>query len=254
VAGFLFYYYHKKQTFRTQLLLLKEKDSAAIAVLRAAEQERKRIAADLHDNLGAYAASIVSNLEFIKPANEQGATAMQELRHNSLAIVSRLSDTIWVLNKDALSLTSISDRVKAFIKRIQPSFPHTVMQVQESITRDHLLPPAQAYHLFQIVQEAVSNAVRHSGSPGVDVEIESDTGWEVRVVDHGRGFDPSAEGQAAGQAEGQAAGQSAAAMDGGNGLGNMRSRAGEAGWNLHWMRTPGGGTTLTVTPGPAAAQ
>ena len=233
IALLSFYNYRRREKLKLDLLLQKEKDTAALAVLRAGESERKRIAADLHDNLGAYAASIVSNLEFIKPEqqDEQSVVAMQELRHNSLSIVSQLNDTIWVLNKDALSLTAISDRVKAFIRRVQPSFPQVLMQVREDIEVDHLLPPAQAYQLFQIVQEAVNNSLRHSGCRTIDIVIESQHSWKVQVTDNGSGMQiPSAR------------------MGGGNGLVNMKSRAADAGWDISWSPAGKGGTVVTVVP------
>lgn len=230
VALLLFYGYKKREKLKLQLLLQKEKDGAALAVAKAEEKERKRIAADLHDNLGAYAASVVSNLEFIRPdTRDQGsAVAMQELRHNSLSIVSQLSDTIWVLNKDALSITSISDRIKVFVRRIQPSFPQIQLQVEEDIAQETVLPSFQAYHLFQMVQEATNNALRHSGGRQVDILIESHKQWRLTIRDDGhRMKDPS---------------------ETGNGIRNMRSRAAECGWTIRWMPCDPGGTMVVISP------
>ncbi len=229
----LFYNYRKRQKLKTELLLQKEKDSSLLAVAKAEEGERKRIAADLHDNLGTYAASIVSNLDFIRPdtGSRQSITAMQELRHNSLAIVSQLSDTIWVLNKNALSLTSISDRLKTFINRVQPSFPAIAIHIGEDIGHDHLLPPSQAYHLFQIVQEAVNNALRHSQCRHIDIFMESkETSWRVSIADDGKGM------------------QLADNKRGGNGLTNMKSRADESGWLISWSNADPQGTVVTISP------
>ena len=215
-------------------MLQKEKDSASLAVVKAGETERKRIAADLHDNLGAYAASIVSNLEFIEPLkNEQSATAMQELRHNSISIVSQLNDTIWVLNKDSLSMTSISDRIKVFIKRVQPSFPGVQLQVREDIGVDQLLAPSQAYQLFQIVQEAVNNALRHSACRQIDIFIRSNAGWLVEISDDGSGMPLLPVKK----------------TEGGNGVGNMKSRAAEAGWEIRWENLAVGTKVSIVPPG-----
>ncbi|RYY61588.1 MAG: hypothetical protein EOO05_05850 [Chitinophagaceae bacterium] len=238
IALLSFFNYRKREKLKLDLLLQKEKDSAALAVLRAGESERKRIAADLHDNLGAYAASIVSNLEFIKPQqqDEGSLVAMQELRHNSLSIVSQLNDTIWVLNKDALSLTAISDRVKAFIRRVQPSFPQVQMQVSEDIGVDHLLPPAQAYQLFQIVQEAVNNALRHSGCRQIDILVASRDSWQVQVTDDGSGMHRPSD-----------------KTGGGNGLVNMKARAEEAGWDISWSTGVPRGTVVLVLPKTAAS-
>jgi len=236
VAALLFYNYKKREKLKLQLLLQKEKDSAVLAVAKAEEKERKRIAADLHDNLGTYAASVVSNLEFIKPDEKDNSSsvAMQELRHNSLSIVSQLSDTIWVLNKDALSITNISDRLKVFVRRVQPSFPAVQLHVGEDISNDILLPPSHAYHLFQIVQEAVNNALRHSGGRHVDIMVQSHAQWKVTVSDDGKGLPLQS--------------VPAQEKEGGNGLANMQARAAETGWKVEW--TPGAdkGTVVTIQP------
>jgi signal transduction histidine kinase len=235
IALMSFYNYKKREKLKLQLLIQREKDASLLAVTQAQEHERKRIATDLHDNLGAYAASVVSNLEFIKTEqdNEQSKTAMQQLRHNSLSIVAQLSDTIWVLKKDALSLTAISDRVKVFARRIQPSFPDTEIQVAEDIPFDREFSPAQAYHLFQIVQEAVTNSLKHSKARHVDIFLESgEKGWKVQVADDGSGMP----------------GIRVEKSEGGNGLAHMQARANEAGWRVEWQAGVDAGTVVVVTP------
>ncbi|HRO43757.1 MAG TPA: histidine kinase, partial [Flavipsychrobacter sp.] len=108
ISYFVFKNYKAKQKVRLAAALEEEKIMAALAVKEAEETERRRIAADLHDNLGAYAASIAYNLESITHNTNNGNRALTELRNNSEAIVTELSDTIWALKKDALCLTAIS--------------------------------------------------------------------------------------------------------------------------------------------------
>lgn len=236
IAVMSFYNYKKREKLKLQLLIQREKDASLLAVTQAQENERKRIATDLHDNLGAYAASVVSNLEFIKTEqdNEQSKTAMQQLRHNSLSIVAQLSDTIWVLKKDALSLTAISDRVKVFARRIQPSFPDTEIQVAEDIVFDQQFSPAQAYDLFQMVQEAVTNALKHSRARHVDIFLEgNEQYWKVQVADDGIGMPVTPVEKA----------------EGGNGLAHIQARAHEAGWQVKWQAGVDAGTVVIITPG-----
>jgi signal transduction histidine kinase len=217
---------------KMQLMLQEEKNMATLAVIEAGENERKRIAADLHDNLGAYAASIASNIDHIRilPDDTGNINAMQELKNNSQSIVSQLNDTIWVLKKDALSLTAISDRLKSFIQRIQSSYPDMKMDVFEKITTDHLLPPSQAFHLFQVLQEAVNNAVRHSGGKHIAVTIESNYSWKITVSDDGKGFPGIVHNKEA------------------NGLLNMKNRSKEAGWVIEWHPNDPKGTLLSIAP------
>lgn len=230
-AWLIFKNYRRKQQMKLLLILEKEKQAAEKAVIQAEENERKRIAADLHDNLGAYAASIASNIEQLKvlPADRGNEVAMKELRINSQAIVSQLNDTIWVLKKDALSLTAISDRLKSFIQRIQSSHPALKIDVFENIATDHLLPPSQAFQLFHVLKEAISNAIKHSGGRQVNIYIEGNHSWKITVADDGIGMALSTSNT-------------------GNGLENIRNRSQEAGWMIEWQPNEPNGTRLIITP------
>ena len=88
----------------------------------------------------------------------------------------------------------------------------------------------QALHLFKILQEAIINALKHSGCSRVMITIESDLHWKISISDNGQGF-------AAKPAE----------TSGGNGLHNMKNRSRDAGWNIHWITGENGGTTVEIT-------
>ncbi len=228
----LFRNYRRKQKLKMELALTEEKRLAEKGIMEAEEKERKRIAADLHDNLGAYAASIASNLENIKIVsdNTESHTALLELRNNSQSIVSQLNDTIWALKKETLSLTAISDRIKIFVQRIQPSYPDVIIDIKENIVNDFRLPPIQAFHLFRIVQEAINNALKHSGCKRILIGITAEHDWYVIINDDGNGMIP----------------RKMKTSRTGNGLPNMEARALESGWDIHWKAEPGVGTKVII--------
>lgn len=197
------------------------------------QNERERISRDLHDSLGVYAASITSNIEQVKIIREDkgSATALQELRSNAGSMVSQLGDTIWALKKDALSLTAISDRLKVFLQKLRLSYPSISININEQIDIDPVIPASQAFHLLQIVQEAVVNAIKHSHGDSIEVLIHSNENWSVNVTDNGKGMKPE---------------QSNASH--GNGLSNMTLRAKESGWQIKWKPNEQGGTTVEIAP------
>lgn len=233
---------------RREVARIQEEDrlAAAIAVREAEEAERKRIAADLHDNLGAYAAAIASNIDHLEPAvladgafantdnsfqSPASAEVMRELRTNSRDMVSQLSDIIWVLKKDALPLTAISDRLKIFVQRVAASHPGIAFDVVELIENDCVLSPLQAFQLFRIVQEAVTNAVRHSGGSRVTILLESwAEDYRVCITDDGRGMNVAF-----------------AHLSEGTGLHSMAARAKAGGWTLAWNSAQPHGTEVSVT-------
>lgn len=231
-AYIIFRQYRKRQRLKLQMMQEEEKRKSEKAVADAEEAERKRIAADLHDSLGAYAASIASNIDHIRlsQTDSSNTIALKELKNNSMAIVSQLSDTIWALKKDALSLTTISDRIKIFIQRIQPSYPDVTVDVFENINADHLLAPSQAFHLFQIIKEAVNNALKHSNCTYLSINIKGDRHWKVNITDNGKGM------------------REVTITEGGNGLLNMMTRAKESGWKIEWQNNQPKGTRVIIEP------
>ncbi|MES2848200.1 MAG: ATP-binding protein [Bacteroidota bacterium] len=221
----------RKQEQKMALALMEEKRISEKAVLVAQELERKRIAADLHDNLGAYAAAISSNVDNIAVAkNGHDNTVYEELKNNSQSIVSQLNDTIWVLTKERLALTSISDRLKVFIQRINKSYPHVQIDVKENIETDRTLAPMQALNLFKILQEAIINALKHSGCSKVIITIESNINWKITIEDNGNGFQ-----------------ENALSKTGGNGLYNMKNRSMDGGWSIDWLGNEPVGTRVIIS-------
>jgi signal transduction histidine kinase len=222
----------RKQEQKMALALLEEKQLSEKAVLVAQELERKRIAADLHDNLGAYAAAISSNVDNIAAVkNGSNNSVYEELKNNSQSIVSQLNDTIWVLTKERLALTSISDRLKVFIQRLNRSYPAVQIDVKENIQADRILAPMQALHLFKILQEAIINALKHSDCTRIIIAIESDTEWKITIHDDGMGIP-----------------EKPAPTAGGNGLYNMKNRSRDAGWNITWQLNEPRGTKVVISP------
>lgn len=201
-----------------QIQMQQDKMKSEQAIRDAEENERKRIAADLHDNLGSYAASIVSNIQHLHQTTDNALT-LRELGENSQAMVSMLSDTIWALKKEKLSFTMISDRVKVMLQRLGRSYPSIQLEVIEDIEEDFLLQPSHAFQLFSIIQEAVNNALKHSHANMISVVIHSrKTGSAyVRVMDNGTGKVEQLE-----------------SSESGNGLYNMRHRAELLHWQLSW--------------------
>jgi signal transduction histidine kinase len=202
-----------------------------LAVREAEENERKRIAADLHDNLGSYAASIVSNIQHLEHTSVNEDT-LSELKGNSQAMISLLNDTIWALKKDKLLFTAISDRVKLLLQRLGRSYPEIQLDVVEEIEEDILLQPGQAYQLFSIIHEAVNNALKHSGANIIQVWFKSNLNNkpQVQVADNGIGRL-----------------ENILAADSGNGLMNMRHRAGILNWQIEWRQNEPSGILVEIT-------
>ncbi|HLX90047.1 MAG TPA: ATP-binding protein [Puia sp.] len=221
----LFFWQYNRNKYRTRI--------RQFQLQHEIQTERERISRDLHDNLGAYAAAIAANVSKVQAGEEiarnEGVSA---LRHNSQSIVTQLNDTIWALNREFITLTSISDRFKVFLQKIQPSYGAIHIHIQENIENDALLSPVHALHLFRMMQEGVNNALRHSECSNIWITLTSQSAWYVSITDDGKGLR-----ETNGSLEG-------------NGLKNMKQRAAESGWRIEWRNIAPRGTRLDILSSP----
>ncbi|HSZ86259.1 MAG TPA: ATP-binding protein, partial [Puia sp.] len=191
-----------------------------IALKDAEEKERKRIAADLHDNIGAYASAISAGIDEIESKKlVSDVSSVSNLKSNATEIITSLRDTIWAFNKESITLTGISDRIKTHTQKIQPAYPQIQISIEENISKEKKLSPVQALHIFRIVQEALQNALRHSNCNKIVINIFSnDELTSISIDDNGKGFDPER------------------VQNAGNGLINMKTRAAESGFKISFEK------------------
>lgn len=218
--------YRRKQSIKMQLALDREKRIAAQSIIDAEEHERKRIAADLHDNIGAYASAIRADVEKITDNGfEKNNTTLQNLQQHSKEIINSLRDTIWVLNKDNITITGISDRIKNYISKLRPTYDHIHFHIMEEIKKDVPISSQHALNIFRIVQEAIHNATKHSEAANISINIMSNETISIKISDDGKGIGKRN------------------ATDG-NGLLNMEARAREMGMQLSVTSHTNEGTVL----------
>jgi signal transduction histidine kinase len=205
-------------------------------LITAQEDERKRVARELHDELGqaltglAFKTNAIAgllNVDRDRAANELEQT--QGLIHDT---ADRMYDLIMALRPSLLDDMGLAVALRAQAER---TFQGTGIQYQlqaENLTRR--LPPEVEIDLYRIFQEALNNIVRHSGATQVLIRLAcADSLFEGEVTDNGVGFDVSAVGKDG---------------DGERGLGllGMQERIALVCGQLEVDSRPGYGTTLRV--------
>nr|MCU0334790.1 histidine kinase [Chitinophagaceae bacterium] len=218
----LFWQYKRRQRERLQLALAEEKRLAEAAVKQAEENERKRIAADLHDNLGAYGAALNANIETLAGQINSQSAPLQQIQTNVRSIVSEIGNTIWVLQKEAQDLIDVFDKLKRWAQQLVDNYPAIQLRFSEAYQQEWMLTPTQALHTYHLLQESINNACKHSGASIITIRLNAHAEkWELSVSDNGHGFDPQAPYH-------------------GNGMRHLRQRAAQAALQLRIASGPDG--------------
>jgi signal transduction histidine kinase len=154
-------------------------------LIAAQEEERARIARELHDDIGQRVALLTMHIQ----DNSAGARidTEQQLRELGVAVQSLSHE----LHTPKLELLGVATSMKRFCEELTEQHQVSVDFAARDIPRE--LPWNVSLTLFRILQEAAHNWMKHSGALRCDVRLWEADGWIHLVVrDRGRGFDPAA--------------------------------------------------------------
>jgi two-component system, NarL family, sensor histidine kinase UhpB len=217
-----------------------ERRRSGTLVLRAQEEERRRLARDLHDEVNQALTAILLRLEALAQDTPPARTGeLAELKRLVNQAMDELLNLARHLRPSALDDHGLMPALEAQLKRFSAQ-----TGVEVRLNRDgdsDALPEDVQTALYRVTQEALANVARHAGATAVEVDVElAGDRVELRVRDNGAGFDTGAVARGA--------------LDGcgGLGLGGMAERARLAGGELDVRTAPGGGTTLTMRIGGTA--
>ena len=170
--------------FRRKLVALRQKQQI--------EQERARIAQDLHDDLGAglteisMASDLAENPEISEHETRQYT---HEIGSRARELVQRMDEIVWAVNPRNDSLTSLSSYACEYAQLfLQPLNIECVLDVQPGLP-EVPLNAEQRYNFFLAFKEAINNVARHSGATKLQLAIHAEKGKLVFLIeDNGRGF------------------------------------------------------------------
>jgi signal transduction histidine kinase len=166
--------------FQTQMIQLQ---------IDSTENERKRIAADLHDSIGSLLWAAKLNIAFLGRSVDfsgelkDSYTETMRMLDQSVDSVRRIS---WELTPEAFSHTGLASSVKEFCTRLDGKGQKVIYDEQG---RSVFWKNDRALMVYRIVQELVNNAVKHAQSTTIKVKLR----WHpqslaIEVSDDGKGF------------------------------------------------------------------
>lgn len=186
-AGFLFAsirYYLRQQLRKQQIILEKE---------LALEAERQRIAADMHDDIGAG----LSRIRYITAAMKEGKQMSHEEMDRILSLsdesVEKMNEIIWSLNQGNRSLEDTLAHLRSqCAEMVLQSNIEFVSHMPEVIPAT-VLSWTQTRNIYLLAKEAVNNAVKHAAATSIQLYVEiANNQLQLTITDNGKGFDHAA--------------------------------------------------------------
>jgi len=175
--------------------------SVSRRLIEAQEQERTRIARELHDDIGQRLALLTIELEQLRQNSPDLPAEVRrrfgELQTLTSEIATDVQSLSHELHSSRLEYLGIAAAMKAFCKEFANQQNVEVVFAHDEVPRT--LPQEISLCLFRVLQEALQNAVKHSGMRHFDVELHyASDAIDLNVRDSGRGFDVEGAMQAQG--------------------------------------------------------
>lgn len=232
-AVFLYRFRRYKQQQRIALAALMDerKKQHEQALKEAEEAERKRIAAELHDNLGVQANAILHNSILLDSLKADHKSVVADLQETAREMLLNLRETLWAMRTADVTAISLWLRIINFMKQMGRHYTAIEFNVEGEAPEAMVLNATRALNIVLVVQETVNNAVKHAAASCITVTSKAADGqWEMLVRDNGAGFDMAA----------------AVLKTDSHGLKNIRERAAAVSFTFSIETAPGNGTAAQL--------
>jgi len=178
----------ERETLKAQNLL-KEYEKE-IAVYKAQQEERQRISADMHDELGAGMTAIRLMSEIARnKMKENTPVEIEKISHSADDVLNKMNAIIWSMNSGNDTLDNLISYIRSYSIEY---FDNTPVQCKVNVPAeipDKELTGDKRRNVFLCVKETLNNVLKHSGGSLVTVDIEANHSLRVIITDNGKGID-----------------------------------------------------------------
>lgn len=205
-------------------------------LLQTQDDERRRLARELHDSAGQIIAAIAMNASEIEARLGDAGANISPLLAESRGLISQLSQEIrttsYLLHPPMLDEMGLPSALRVYANGLaERSGLKIDLEIGDGFSR---LAAEKELAIFRIVQEALTNVHRHSGSPSAEIRLWHDRDCiQLQIKDAGEGIPPEIMARIQ-------------QHDSGVGIGGMRERARDLGGDIR-IESDGNGTTVSMT-------
>lgn len=198
LIGYLVYFRQKSKANQLEKEVELQAALAAIEVQNKLQEQRVAISRDLHDNIGSQLTFIVSSVEnikyFIGDKNDKVFGRLSKIGDFTKDTISELRDTIWAMNKEAISFEDLLGRISNFVNQAKIASEAINIELINTLTEDFKkeFTSKEGIYMYRIIQEAVNNAVKYAQATNVKVLLTGNQHvFQIVIEDDGNGFNPN---------------------------------------------------------------
>jgi signal transduction histidine kinase len=161
-----------------------------LAVFKAQEQERERISADIHDELGSGMTAIRLMSEIARnKMKENTPVEIDKISHSADEVLNKMNAIIWSMNSGNDTLDNLVSYIRAYALEYFESTPvHCRV-----ITPDHIAPKEltgdKRRNIFLCIKETLNNALKHAKATEIKINFQIDRDLVIKIADNGIGID-----------------------------------------------------------------
>lgn len=182
--------YRNKQKLNIQQLYLKQQIVLTQSILQAEENERKRIAADLHDGLGQMLTAAKYNMAGIADDMQYCDENKRSIFNKASALIDDSCKEVRAISHNIMPNSLLANGFTAAVKNFLEKAGQEKLVVNFNTTGiDKEVNTNTQVILYRIIQECVHNVIKHAAASQLDISVMNDaSGISVSVEDDGKGF------------------------------------------------------------------
>lgn len=161
-----------------------------IAVYKAQQEERQRISADMHDELGSSITAIrLMNEIARKKMKENAPQEMEKISQSANDVLNKMNAIIWSMNSSNDTMDNMVSYIRAWSLEYLENTPVLCRFHTPELIPEKELSGDKRRNIFLCVKETLNNMLKHSGATEVNITIATGNNLLIRISDNGKGIE-----------------------------------------------------------------
>ena len=160
-----------------------------LAVYKAQQEERERISADMHDELGSGMTAIRLMSEIARnKMKENTPVEIEKISRSADDVLNKMNAIIWSMNSSNDTLDNLVSYIRSWSLEYFENTPVTCRVITPDTIPDMEITGDKRRNIFLCVKETLNNVLKHAGATTVQIDIQTDKDLVIRIADNGKGI------------------------------------------------------------------